>query len=310
MSQPPLTPSKPRLPRFHRAEDYPVIRIGRPEHRLLLGIARYQFLTSAQLTRLLYSPSSLSFVREHLKRLYHAGYVNRVFVPAVTPGGSPLPVYCLDRQGYAYAAAHDAAPEGRFRSAEQAQREWFFLRHTVSVNHFLISAEKITEEIESLRLAAMRHERELKRTPLWVSVDGTRIGLIPDAWLDLRQRQGDGELQASFCLETDYSGRVNRHKWQTRISAYLAAAGTVYPQTFGTTSLTVCVVALAGERRLAQLLSWTETVLTAGNAQSHADLFRFIAVDPATAAPKALFIEPAWQRPFERRPLRLLHVAE
>ena len=305
MSQP-STSSTPRLPRYHRAEDYPVLRIGRPEHRLLLAIGRYHYLTAGQCTRLLYAESSLSFVREHLKRLYHAGYVQRVFVPSLTPGGSPLPVSCLDRQGFAYLAAHDAAPEGRFRSAEQAQREWFFLHHTLSINDFLISAELLAEQVDTLRLAEMRHERELKRTPMSVTVDGTRVGVIPDAWLDLRQRHGEGELQACFALELDYSGKVNRQKWQRRIAAYLTAAGTVYPQAFGTQSLTVCVLALAGERRLAQLLSWTETVLTARGAQRQADLFRFASADPATLAPKELFGRLGWQRPFERQPVSLL----
>lgn len=297
-----------RLPRYHRAEGYPVLRIGRPEHRLLHAIGRYHYLTSTQCTQLLYATSSLSFVREHLKRLYHAGYVNRVFVPSLTPGGSPLPVYCLDRQGFAYLAAHDAAPEGRFRSAEQAQREWFFLHHTLSINDFLISAERLSDQVDTLRLAEMRHERELKRTPLKVLVDGTNVGLIPDAWLDIRQRQGGGELRSCIALELDYSGQVNRMKWQRRIAAYLTAAGTAYPQIFGTTSLTVCVVVLANERRLSQLIGWTETVLTARHAENQADQFRFIASDPADTTPEELFTQPGWQCLFERQPVSLLHI--
>jgi len=305
VTEPPTQP-KARLPRYHRAADYPALRLGRPEHRLLLALARYHYLTAAQCTRLLYQPSSLSFTREHLKRLYHGGFVDRVFVPALTPAGSPLPVYCLDRLGFAYVAAQDAAPEGRFRSAEQAQREWYFMRHFLASNDFLIAAERLTEQVDGLRLAEMRHERELKRTPLVVSVDGDRVGLVPDAWLDLRRRQEEGELQACFALELDYSGGVNRTKWQRRIAAYLVAAGTVYPQAFGTPSLTVCVLVRASERRLAQLLTWTETVLTARQAQAQADLFRFAYADPATLAPAALFGQPGWQRPFERQPVRLL----
>jgi len=309
VAQPP-TDAKPRLPRYQRAADYPALRLGRPEHRLLLAIGRYHYLTAAQCTRLRYRPSSLSFVREHLKRLYHAGFVNRVFVPAVTPAGSPLPVYCLDRQGFAYLAAQEAAPEGRFRSAEQVQREWFFLRHTLAINDVLISAERLSEQVDSLRLAEIRHERELKRTPLSVTVDGTPVGVIPDAWLDLRQRHGEGELQACLALELDYSGKVNRTKWQRRIAAYLVAAGTVYPQVFGTTSLTVCVLVLASERRLTQLLAWTETVLTTRHAQRQADLFRLAYANPATLAPTVLFGRLGWQRPFERRPVSLLRFNE
>src|SRR6266540_2198372 len=91
-----------RLPKYRRVRDYPAFPIGRAKHQLLASIARFDYLSAPQLTRLLYSPTSLTYVQDHLKDLYQGGYLQRVYLPTVSPFGSSLAIYALDRQGMAH----------------------------------------------------------------------------------------------------------------------------------------------------------------------------------------------------------------
>src|SRR4051812_41042701 len=118
-----------RLPRYRRADRYPRIAIGRAKHILLEDLAVLRYLAARQF-HLHFSPGSLTYVQDHLKQLYHAGYVRRLFLWPRIPPGSPLAVYTLDTHGYRYLKRLGRAPRGRFRAGEQGEREQAFLRHT------------------------------------------------------------------------------------------------------------------------------------------------------------------------------------
>src|SRR4051812_4663718 len=113
-----------RLPRFHRVASFPDVTIGRPKHLILEAVGTYHYLTADQLARLLFSPGSLTYVRDHLKELFHAGYLSRLFPPTLAPRGAHKAVYALDRRGYLYLKAQGLEPAGRFRPSENAEREW------------------------------------------------------------------------------------------------------------------------------------------------------------------------------------------
>src|SRR5688572_9579560 len=104
-----------RLPRFGRAPNYPPITINRTKHALLAAIGRFTYLSAFQAARLLYSPRSITWVQDELSQLYHAGYLERVYLYPSAPRGSGLAVYVLDNQGYKYLREAGLAPEGRFR---------------------------------------------------------------------------------------------------------------------------------------------------------------------------------------------------
>ncbi|TAK30920.1 MAG: hypothetical protein EPO21_18440 [Chloroflexota bacterium] len=298
----PAPPALPRLPRFRRAEGYPQIRIGRPEQLILCALGRFHFLSAPQLTRLLFSQGSLTYTREHLKRLFHAGYVQRLFLPTPTPSGSSPAIYALDKKGFGYLKALSAAPKGRFRASEQGQREWLFLEHTLAVNDLLILAERLARQDSSIKLANMIHERQLKRTPIYVEDGEDRIGVVPDGWLDIRQ----GDLQSCLAIELDRSGHVERKPFQRKVRGFCRYAQGPYQKAFGSQSLTVVIVATSGTRRLSELIRWTETELASTGAQDQADLFRLSAFDPATADPNDAFFATIWRRPFDPNPLPLL----
>ncbi|MCL5959437.1 MAG: replication-relaxation family protein [Chloroflexi bacterium] len=300
--EPTVYPTNQRLPRYRRAAGFADIRIGRPERLILEALGRFHYLSAPQLTRLLFSPSSLSYTQEHLKRLFHASYLQRLFLPTPTPFGSSPAIYTLDKKGFAYLKAGDVAPIGRFRSTEQAKREWLFLEHTLAINDFLILAERLVKATSSIGIAEMLHERTLKRNPVYVLDGKERIGIVPDCYLDLRKEKA----QTCLAIEIDRSGGVERKPFQRKVRGFVEFVKGEYQQTFGTQSLTVVFVIMSGERRLREVLAWTEKELEAINEKDQADLFRFAMLDPAAADPHQVFCAPIWQRPFDSTPLALL----
>src|SRR6478672_13780202 len=131
-----------RVPRFSRDPNYPPITINHSKHQLLQAVGRYTYLTAPQLTRLLYSQGSLTFVQEQLSQLYQAKYLERLYPYPTTPKGAPLAAYCLDNLGYQYLKEAGVAPEGRFRASDQGKRHPFFLRHSLAANDLLILGQR------------------------------------------------------------------------------------------------------------------------------------------------------------------------
>src|SRR5207237_2660327 len=132
--------------------------------------------------------------------------------------------------------------------------------------------------------SGLLHEQDLKRRPTRVVVEGQRQSVVPDAWLDFRI---GGPYQVCLAVELDM-GTEEQKKWRRKVRALLAFANGPYQEAFGTTSLTIAVVVTAGEKRLGELLSWTEAELAAAGEQQNASLFLFVACSPAEVAPDYL----------------------
>lgn len=293
-----------RFPRYSRIEQSPKITINKSRHRLLEAIGKFSYLSAYQLTHLLYSKGALQNVRDNLKLLYQARYVRRVYLPHLSRHrGSPLAVYCLDRLGYQYLKSHGLAPEGRFSPNENAEKEVLFLRHTQSANDLLILARLLAQEDPDLELYRMLTERELKRQPVYVHVGRERVGVVPDGWVDLRK----GNLQACIAFELDRN-TVSKNNWQRKVLALAAYSQGPYQEAFDTESLTIAVVTTASERRLNELLNWTEAVLDDPSGRDFAPFMFFASFDPAAIEPRDTFYSPIWRQPFSDSPLPLLEL--
>ena len=153
----------------------------------------------------------------------------------------------------------------------------------------------------------MLHERDLKRTPVRVADDdGRAIVVIPDAWLDLRVR---GSYQVCLALELD-RGTEEQKVWRRKVRGLLAYANGPYQEAFQTRSLTVAVVATSGEKRLLQLIRWTERELTDTRKESLSDLFVFTSLRLESVDVSNLFFAKRWYQPFVERPIALLETAD
>jgi hypothetical protein len=263
-------------------------------------------LTADQVCRLLYKPGSIKYVRALLKELTDWGYTQRIGLPRTSPVGSVPRVYQLARKGLNRLRGEGLPVERRYRPSE-AQRSQLFLHHSLAVADFVIGVELFARSSDDVELHEVRSERVLKRDPVYVEdSDGRRVGVVPDAWLDLRI---EGSEQMCLSLELD-RGTIEQRQWCRKANA-LGAWGNCpdYERRFNTTSLTISVVTTAGEKRRRDLLRWTESELSVIGAEGQADLFRFAAFDPATTRPADIFLSPLWYRPFDAQPVALMDAA-
>lgn len=277
--------------------------INPADNAILQDLFRYHYLIAAQVCRLRYSAGSLTLVQARLKRLSDLGYCQRLFLQRASQHGSAPSVYRLARRGLTFLAAQGFDTSGRYRPSER-QRSLLHLSHTLSVNDFLISLELLCRRHPPLILDTLRHEGDLKRHPSYVQYrEGRKVAVIPDGWVDLHL----GAEQVCLALELDQSGSVEQKRWRQRVGHLLLWTDGSYQKQFETTSLTIAVLALRGEKRRGELLRWTEAELSALGKEAQADLFRFTSLDPRVVSPEELFLLPCWCRPFEaQHPLPLL----
>ena len=278
--------------------------VGPTEDAILRAVLRFHYLSSQQVCRLLYSPGSLTYVQSKLKRLTDAGFCQRVFLPRTTQRGSAPSVYTLNRKGLNYLKSLGLETAERFRASEQREHSYLFLAHTLSLNDFLISAELISRGKSRIALQRFIHERELKRAPVHLDTsDDQRITVIPDAWLDLRI---DGAYQVCLVVELD-RGTEEQKAWRRKVRGLLAYSRGPYQEAFHTKSLTFAVLTTAGDKRLLDLIRWTEHELAAMKEERQgSDLFILTTLSPDTAAARDIFFAPRWYQPFGARPIALL----
>jgi len=266
---------------------------------------RYHLMTVKQVTRLLFA-NDIGHVRNIVANLRKTGCLTRAgFLPQRSPSGKGAapPVYqlaaparrWLHEQGY---------PVGLKELSIQRNAP---LEHTISVNDVLIAAELFTRSARSVHLEAMSHEFDLHKQPFKAVVDDERLYYTPDGWFDLRIAVPDGEKQECFALEIDRATEDQR-RWREKIRGLLAWSSQAYEQQFGTSTLTVAVVAVCGvdqvdtdegrAKRAANLKRWTEAELLAHRNNEDAPDFCFLGADPVDTKPEQLFCAPLWSQPF------------
>jgi hypothetical protein len=191
----------------------------------------------------------------------------------------------------------------RFRATEVEALSDPFLRHTLALNDVLIAAECLAAVHPRIELVAVRHERSLKHQPVRVMLPtGRERIVIPDGWLDWRL---DGRFQACICLELD-RGTQGQKAWRDKLAALVAFANGPYQHIFETSALTIAVVTPGGERRMSQLLAWTEAELRILGQEQMRELFVFAGLDAAVTSPEFLFLDPVWTVPLSRQQVPLL----
>lgn len=285
--------------------------LGPSEEAILASIGRYHYLTAEQVCRLHFSSGSLRYSQTKLKHLADAGFLTRIFLPRREQHGSSPLLYGLATPGRVLLRGRGASLRSRYRPVEEEQHSYLFLEHTLSVNDFLIAAELLARSHPVIALEELRHERDLKREPVYVEVRGegvvARVGVIPDGWLDLAHI-GRNE-RFCFVVELD-RGTTKRRKWQRKVAALLSFAQGPYQRAFGREAITIIVATTEGEKRRDDLLAWTQDELVARWLMHEADLFRFASIAPGALSPEAAFLSPLWYVPFASAPVPLLTIGE
>jgi hypothetical protein len=274
--------------------------------KILIALAEFDYLTAEQLTRLLYAPNSISFVRKKLKALVAAGFVLALPRRSVT-----MPrVYTLTSTGSAYAAALGIQDARRVRPVDERDkaRNLLFLEHSLAVSDILISARLLSQTHPGIQLSRMYTERQLKRK-IYVDIP-ERILIEPDASCEFTIAETWHEApqtwQDFFHIELYRNLPPVEWRFKQKIQGYVAYATTgQHEALFATPAIGIAVITQKDEIT-ATLKRWTEDVLHKTAQPEQGGLFFFYSLDPATASPEEMFLSPFWEQPLSSAKTPLL----
>jgi Replication-relaxation len=283
------------------------------DEAILLALARFHYLTAAQISRLLY-PRMQDRNREAHRRtkdLADAGYIERLGATPKPQYGKRPNVCTLTDKGRKYVQAMGASVQPHFRPVEEkrAYANYPFMRHTLAAIDGLIAAERLSWDYD-VSCPRMMTERDLKHSVVRVDVpagangqNSRSVAVIPDGWFELQV--GDGPAIA-IALELDRATEEQK-AWRNKVAAYNVWAGNEgpYADVFETNSLTIAVVC-PHERRAKQLLEWTLKELRLRNAEDFAEVFLFTHASPETTDPYQFFFGPRWLTAHQNKPIALL----
>jgi hypothetical protein len=286
--------------------------------KILVALAAFDYLTAAQLTRLLYAPSSLSFVRKKLHTL-RAGR----FVLALPRRSATLPrVYTLSSTGYAYAAALGMQQGRRVRPVAERDKagNLLFLEHSLAVSDVLIAAQRLSQTHPGIQLTRMITERQLKRKihvelPVGMSEGRTRVQTIciePDASLQflLTETSHDAPQIWEDFIHLEVYRNLPPAEWRfkQKIQGYVTYALTgQHEALFATPALSIAVITTSEQIALT-LKRWTEETVRAMQQPEQGGRFFFGRIATTTASPEEIYLAPVWEQAFSsvKTPLLLL----
>lgn len=250
-------------------------------------VHQLRYLTVDQIQRLEYpKPSARSWCQERLKRLYHYGYLDRVYKPIAPGQGSSPAIYVLDKKGRDLIAAEreiTKAEVGWERGAD-LDKALLFLDHSLAINDirisFILACKHMGYKLNWI------DERTLRGANMPDYVEDTyggRVPIVADGHLTVCLPDG---RRASHFLELD-RGRQDVQQFRRKVRGHTTYANSgQYEQRYSTRSLRVLIITTAGERRLEELKRWTE-------AEGGGDLFWFTTIERAT--PDSILTQAIWQ---------------
>jgi hypothetical protein len=237
-----------------------------------------------------YKPGMLKTVSKRLKVLTDNGYIQADCIPTKL-FKSPY-YYTLDSKGMRYLESIGLDTDVSFRASKEVSESYLHLRHALELNDVLIAALRLKHTHPQYYLSRFIHERTLKRTPYKVTLNGQHISLIPDGFLDVRQRrQNMPDLSLTLLLEHDRGTEQQEH-FRRRIRAYGAFLSSgAYKQLLGTERVTVAFTTFVSPKRVAQMREWTKAELA--TEPQLASMFIFAEL-PRPLEPRHLLFERRW----------------
>jgi len=227
-------------PPLKRLEDMTQLAgIRKPRRAILNALADYYYLTADQLTRLLFSEGSLTYVQTQLRELVAEALVEKTLPPKQTVYGRSPFVYRLSRKGRLLAKNLGIAVPKRYRSLAESTHKSYPLSHILAVNEFLIKTTLLAKRNVDIVLRQTLHDKVLSQHPLRVTLPGEQKTrkLIPDSWIDIGQKSL--LRRYCFCVEVNLT-EVSQRRWRETVSKYLSCLP-AYQAYFETDIITVLV---------------------------------------------------------------------
>lgn len=266
-----------------------------------VGLYHLHLATAAQLTRLHYKYGTLKAVKKRLKVLVDNGFIQADSVPSKLLRAPYY--YTLGQRGIRYLESIGLDIPPSLRADKEAEHHYLFIDHALELNDILIAALRLKFADQRFYLARWLHERDLKRMPYKVPLDGQTASVIPDAFLDFHKRR-PGTVDASLPLLLEHDrGTEQMQHFKCRIRAYRAVLYTsMFKQSFGVENISVAFTTCKGPQRVAQMREWTRQEL---GTDRIAGYFLFAELPPAPE-PQHLMFDRRWYTLANDQPIALL----
>ncbi|MEU6064051.1 replication-relaxation family protein [Streptomyces sp. NPDC047082] len=284
--------------------------IGEADDAILQAVNRLQYMTAAQVGRLLYPQAhdENRYVQRRLRRLAEADYLLRLRELPTPRIGSAPHVFTLADQGRKYLSSRGVPlTSAYYRPSEERRKAQDnpFMEHTLAAVDVLVAAGILCRDY-LVTMPRLVIERELKRSPVRVRPlgrpDAPRMAVIPDAWFELVIQ----DESVYVALELDRATEGQQH-WRRKVAALAAWAEGPYREAFRADNLTIAVV-VPNRARLLQLYAWTEQELQAIDRVELGDIFLFTDAAPVTEPPYDFFFDRLWCSIAHNIPQTLLDV--
>lgn len=291
--------------------------MGETDVQIIRALARYQYMTAAQASRLLYPKlaDENRKMQRRLQALEQARFILRLHAFPQPRYGQAPHVFTLAQRGRTYAVGLGLPVRpAYFRPSHELQvarpENNSFMPHRLATIDVMIAADCLCRDYP-VYCPQMLSERELKHGALKVEVSpGPMVGeserprtvaVIPDAWFQLTV---EGHLPVSIALELD-RGTESQRAWRDKVAALALWALGPYRNAFQADNVTIGVVC-PDVRRRETLAQWTKKELEARKLSTLLDIFLFTSASPVIAMPAEFFFGPVWFVPHHENAVTLL----
>jgi hypothetical protein len=252
----------------------------------------YHFLTVSQVTRLRYSSGSETTCQDRLKKLFNAGVLDRVQLPHVGTGNTEY-LYTLSAKGRKELQPLGITHFPRYRPADTHTLKLPHLQHLRTLNDVLIAARLLCRVHPDISLVSMKHDLDMKREPLRVTVERQEVSIVPDGFLDFRLSIAGRLFALPVWVEIDMGtewGNTLELKLQKIIHAVQSLA---FQELFGVSSVTVAI-STTHEKRVDLMQAFIQQELQRLGLMHLANVF-LLTILPHDLEPETLFTSTLWQ---------------
>jgi hypothetical protein len=300
-----------------RSKGQPRLLIVTPRNEeILRTVYEYRFVTAQDITMLLFSKGSLTYVRSVLSELSggkdHAerNYLYRFQLPT-SQAGNREKVYTLGSLGREFLESLGLRVYWYFRPYKTERLSRSHLLHNLLLTRFVVAAQSWSRTQADINIIELRLCYDLVRSIATIQhqEEGSTLSLIPDAWMLFERTDG---VRFPILLEID-RGSEHREKYQAQLRTRLEfiLSGN-YEKVFKTPAVIIAYVttgqiAAHRETRVKTMAAWTRDVLAELKMESWAGIFRFTSVvfDTLYEQVQELLEAPVWHRPDSPTPVPL-----
>lgn len=295
--------------------------ITKPIEAILRAIHFYRFMASMDLACLLYSPKSITYVRDILSSLAggedfkNGQFLYRFRLPSFSSGGG-VRIFTLGSKGRDFLANELGLPvDWYYRPSKTKYLSYSQVQHNLLLTRLLVAAHAWAAKQPDFELVKTRICYELAKTAatLEVSIEGKteKLKVVPDAWI-LVELLNNVEHKYYFPITlevdrgTEFKDKFIRHL-RSRIEFIRSGA---YSKMFGTEAVIIAYVTTGDrpeyqESRRRAMTAWTRGILKELNMEEWATIFRFHSLCLADIYQSDIFEAPVWYRPDSSSPVPL-----